>query len=264
MRSAHRLSLVTLGLAALVILTGAYITSLEVVARLSQSSVNPNALAHYVLGGALALLAIGSAIRVPSSARRVRVLGWTGAAILVVAIALGWHIAPLSPGLGVLHALLAHLFFAAAAVTALMTSAYWNRPAEMAEVRRPFLRPLALATAPVVLLQITLGALYRHNAIGIVPHVAIAMAVALLALILSSVVLQHYPRPASLRRAAALLIAAVLVQVSLGIAALVMLLLNFTATGYFIASTIAHVTVGAVTLAASLVIALEMWRSVPH
>jgi heme A synthase len=90
------------------------------------------------------------------------------------------------------------------------------------------------------------------------------MAVALLALILSSDVLQHYPRPASLRWAAWILIAAVLVQVSLGIASLLMLLLNFTATGYFIASTIAHVTVGAVTLAASIVIALEVWRSVPH
>ena len=55
MRSAHRLSLVTLGLAAMAILTGAHITSLEVVARLSQSSFNPDELAHYVLGGALAL-----------------------------------------------------------------------------------------------------------------------------------------------------------------------------------------------------------------
>jgi heme A synthase len=261
MRSAHRLSLVALALAAVVILTGAYVTSLEVVARLSQSSVKPNERAHRLLGYALILCVIGLAIRVRSHPRLVRVLGWTGAGMLALAIASGWRGAPLSPGGGVLHALLAHLLFTVTAVIALVTSAHWNRPAELADVRRPFLRPLALVTPLVVLAQITLGALYRHNLISFILHVATAMVVALLALILSSVVLQHYPRPASLRRAAATLIATVLVQVSLGIASLVMLLLNFIATGYFIAATIAHVTVGAATLAASIFFALEVWRS---
>lgn len=264
MKSAHALSLLVVALAVIVILTGAYITSVEVVAHQSQSSVEPNELAHWVLGGALTLLAIGLAIRIRSKPKFVRVLGWTGAGILALLVASGWRGAPLSPGSGVLHALLAHLFFAAAVVVAVMTSAHWNGPAERTDVRRPFLRPLAAATPPVVFGQITLGALYRHNVIGIILHVAVAMAVALLALILSSVVLQHYSRPASLRRSAATLIAIVLVQVSLGIASLVMLLLNFSATDYFIATTTAHVAIGAATLAASIVMGMEVWRHVPR
>jgi heme a synthase len=264
MRSAHSFSLAAVALAAIVILTGAYITSLEVVARQSQSSVDPNELAHRVLGGALVLFAIGLTIRIRSKARSIRALGWIGIGMLALVVALGWQGAPLSPGRGVLHALLAHLFFATAAVTAVMTSVHWHGPAELAEVRRPFLRPLAMATPPVVFAQIALGALYRHNVIGIILHVAVAMAVALLALILSSVVLQNYPRPASLRRSAAALIAAVLVQVGLGIASFVMLLLNFSATGYFIAATIAHVAFGAATLAASIVMAMQVCRSVPR
>jgi heme A synthase len=263
MKSAHTLALLVVALAVVVILSGAYITSLEVVARQSQSSVDPNEPAHRVLGGTLMLFAIGLAIRLPSNSKFGRILGWTGVGMLALIVAAGWRGTPLSPGLGVLHALLAHLFFATAVVTAVMTSERWNRPAELTDLRRQFLRPLAAATPPVVFAQITLGALYRHNVIGIMLHVAVAMAVALLALILSSVVLQNYPRPASLRRSAAMLIAVVLVQVSLGIASLVMLLLNFSATSYFIAATTAHVAVGAATLAASIVMAMEVWRSAP-
>ncbi len=264
MREAHRLSLAALALAAIAILSGGYITSLEVVARLNQSSTSPNEWAHRVLGGAVVLLALAAGIRLPSKAASVRVAAWASAGVLALAILPAWHAAPLPPWRGVWHAVTAHLFFAGSSAVALLSSDYWNRPAEPAEIRRPFLRPLALITPPVVFVQIILGTLYRHNVTGFMPHVALAMAVALLALALSSVVLQHYRRPASLRKAAAALIGAVLLQASLGIASLVMLLLNFTATGYFLAATVAHVAVGAATLAASTILALEVWRSVPR
>jgi heme A synthase len=92
---------------------------------------------------------------------------------------------------------------------------------------------------------------------------AVAMGVAFLALIVSSVVLQNFPRPASLRYAAAALIAIVLTQVCLGITAFLLLLLNQAGTAYFIPTTIAHVTIGAVTLAASVVMAMQVRRSIP-
>jgi hypothetical protein len=259
MKTAHTLSIVAAALGAGVIATGAYITSAEVVARLAQATTEPNQITHQVSGFVLILVAIGLAIACRSWAARA--LAWSGAALLSMLAASGWPGAPLSPGLGVLHALLSHLYFAMAVATALVTSEHWNRPAESADVRKPFLRPLALATPPVVLTQIALGALYRHNVIGIILHVAVAMIVALFALILCSIVLQNYTRPASLKRAAGTLMGAVLLQVSLGIASLVMLLLNFTATNYFIAATVAHVLIGASTLAASVVMAIEVWRS---
>jgi heme A synthase len=263
MKPAHTLPLLAVALAIAAILTGAYITSVEVVGRLSQSAVEPNQMAHRIAGGAMLLLAIALAIRIPSRAGTVRALGWTGPGMLVLIVATGWRGCPLSPGLGVLHALLAHLLFAAAVVMAVMTSAFWKSPAQVVDSRRPFLRPLAAVTPPVVFAQITLGALYRHNVIGIILHVAVAMAVALLGLIIASVVLQNFPRPLSLRLSAGTLMALILIQVSLGIASLVMLLLNFSATAYFLAATVAHVALGAATLAASIVMAVEVWRSIP-
>jgi len=259
MKAAHTLSIIAAAFGASVVVTGAYITSSEVVARLAQSSAEPNQIAHRALGAALVLVAIGLAIA--SRSLPTRALAWTGTALLAALAASGWPGAPLSPVLGVFHALLSHLYFAIAIATAVVTSKHWSRPAELADVRKPFLRPLALGTPPVVLTQITLGALYRHNVIGIILHIAVAMAVALLALILCSVVLQNYTRPPELKRAAGTLMGAVLVQVSLGIASLVMLLLNFTATNYFVAATVAHVLIGASTLAASAVMAMEVWRS---
>lgn len=259
MRLAYAASLGAVAFAAAVMVTGAYITSSEIVARQTQSSFVANETLHRVLGVALVLAAIWLAYLVRGSP-----IGWIGGGIVTLDAAIGWHGAPLSPGVGVVHALLAHLYFSTAVVGALMASAYWKREPEMADGGHSFLRPLAAATPPVVLIQITLGALYRHNVIGIILHVAVAMAVALLALILSSSVLQNCPRPASLRLAAGTLMGVVLVQVSFGIASLVMLLLNFTATGYFIAATVTHVLIGASTLAASVVMAMEVWRSVPR
>ncbi len=263
MRAAHIASLAAAALAAVVIVTGAYITSSEIAARQAQSSFVPNEIVHLVLGGALLILAFGLAFLGRSLPSATRVMGWIGAGFVALIVALGWRGAPLSPAMGVLHALASHLYFAVAVVAVFTTSAHWNRAPELADSGRPFLRPLAAATPPVVLIQIALGALYRHDVIGVLLHVAVAMAVALLALILASVVLQNYPRPPALRFSAGTLIGVILVQVSFGIAALVLVLLNFTDNAYFIAATVAHVLVGAATLAASIVMAIEIWRSIP-
>lgn len=264
MRAAHFGSLAAAALAAVVIITGAYITSSDIAARQAQSSSVPKENMHLVLGWALLIVAIGLALLVRSLSAPTRVAGWIGAGLVALTAALGLRGAPLSPAMGVLHALASHLYFAAAVVVLLTTSAHWNRTPELAESGRPFLRPLAAATPPVVLIQIVLGALYRHDLIGVILHVAVAMAVALLALILSSVVLQNYPRPPALRFSAGLLIVVILVQVSFGIASLVLVLLNLTGNGYFIAATVTHVLVGAATLAASIVMAMEVWRVIPN
>jgi hypothetical protein len=107
----------------------------------------------------------------------------------------------------------------------------------------------------VVFLQIALGAAYRHDMTSVMPHMAVAMGVAFLALIVSSVVLQNFSRPTSLRRAAGVLISIVLTQVSLGITAFVLLVLNTAGTLAFVAVTVGHVAVGAATLASSVVMA---------
>ena len=60
----------------------------------------------------------------------------------------------------------------------------------------------------------------------------------------------------------AVLIAIVLVQVSLGIGAFLMLILNTTASPYFLWITIGHVSIGSLTLASSVALAMQVYRSV--
>ena len=250
-----------------VIVAGAWITSTRISARQVGSTVRPvvDVAVHRDLAIALMLLAIGLAIWISSVPTRgwLRAVAWASAAAIILDGIFGWATPPLAANAGVLHALLAHLFFALSVAMAAGTSASWNRTPELIDgSSKPLLRPLAMAIPPVVLMQIALGATYRHEMTGIMPHMGVAMAVAFAALIASSVVLQNFPRPASLRRAAAALISIVLTQVCLGIAAFLMLLLNFAGAFYFVAVTIAHVLAGASTLAASVVLAMQLWRCV--
>ncbi len=213
----RRCALLVAILALLVIVSGAFITSAEAVARLSQATASP----------------------APHDSLH------------------------LSPNIGMAHALLAHVFLSLIAVIAVATSAGWNREPELVDgSNRLLLRPLVLAIPPVVILQITLGAAYRHYMSSIVPHMAIAMGVVFLVLIGCSVILQNAPKPASMRRAAATMIALVVAQVCLGITAFLMLLLNVTRPWYFVLTTVGHVTVGAITLGAIVVLAMEVRRSV--
>ena len=133
MKAAHTLSIIAAAFGASVVVTGAYITSSEVVARLAQSSAEPNQIAHRALGAALVLVAIGLAIA--SRSLPTRALAWTGTALLAALAASGWPGAPLSPVLGVFHALLSHLYFAIAIATTVVTSKHWSRPPELADVR---------------------------------------------------------------------------------------------------------------------------------
>jgi hypothetical protein len=250
-----------------VIITGAFITSAAVAARQAHSAISlfVNEGLHRALAVALIVLTLAIAIWISSTPtpRSLRAVAWSGILTLTTGAALGWQTSPLSPKAGVLHALLAHLFFSLIVVIAAGTSEGWNRTPELVDSNsKHLLRPLAAAIPPIVFLQIALGAAYRHDVTSIMPHMAVAMGVAFLALIGSSVVLQHFHRPASLRGAAAALISIVLAQVCLGIGAFLMIALNAAGTFYFVATTVGHVLVGASTLAASVVMAMQVRRCV--
>ena len=265
--SLHRYSMLVAMMALIVILSGAFITSTEVAARQSQSTValilHENL--HRSLGIALAILALGLGIWISAAkkSRTLQIAGWSATAVVALDAALGSHAAPLTPTAGVFHALFAHLLLSLAVVISVLTSSDWSHEAELVDGSvRPLLRPLVAAIPPVVFLQITLGAAFRHDITSVMPHMAVAMGVALLALIGSSQILQNFPRPKAMRSAAMALIAVVLMQVCLGITAFLMLLLNSAGTSYFILVSVLHVAVGAYTLAASIKMAMQVWRSV--
>jgi heme A synthase len=265
--SLHRYAIFVVVLAVAAMVTGAIITSTAVAARQTQSAVSPvvSLTLHEALSIALALCALGLAIWIARSGAPgwLRTVAWSGILILAIDAALGFQTPPLTANIAVFHALLAHIFVSLTVVIGVGTSVSWNSPPEQVDGSvKPFLRPLAVVIPPVVFLQITLGASYRHDITSVMPHMAIAMGVAFLALIGSSVVLQNFPRPLPMRRSAVALISLVLAQVCLGIGAFVMLVLNGAGNSYFVAVTVGHVLIGASTLAASIVMAMQVWRCV--
>jgi heme A synthase len=264
----HRYALFLAAFALAVVISGAFVTSTEIAARQSQYPVSReiNEALHRVLAIALTFFTLGAGIWTSFAATPgwLRALAWTALASLAIASIVGWPAPPLSPALGIVHALLAHFFLSVIVVIAVVTSPGWNRETELAgEYGLSSLRPLAVATPPVVFLQIALGTAYRHEVTGVMPHMAGAMVVALMTLIVSAVVLHNFLGPAPMRRAAAMLISMVLAQVCLGIAAFLMLVLNAAGTFAFVLATVGHVSIGAATLAASVVMAMQVWRSVP-
>jgi cytochrome c oxidase assembly protein subunit 15 len=268
-KSLHRHAMLVVILAIAVMVSGAVITSGNAASRHSAGAVAMigGERWHQALAFASFVLTLGLAVRasVEGARRWVVVAAWASVATLAAAALMGWTAQRPSAWIAVFHALLGHLFVSLACAVAVGTSLLWQQPPELASgSSKPFLRPLTIATPPVVFLQITLGAAYRHDLTSVMPHMAFAMAVAFLALIGASGVLQNVPGPVPLRRAAIALISVVLLQVSLGIGAFLMIALNSSGTIYFVLITAAHVMVGALTLAASVVMAMQVRRNIPR
>jgi heme A synthase len=245
--------------ALLVIALGAFVTSR---ANAPQTAWHPvvDAGVHRFVATAVAILGVWLVFWL-SQAEALPVLGWTALAFFVVNGCVGWLGGPVV----VLHATLAPLAFASFVTVAVVTSKGWKEAPELVDPQAaPLLRPLAIAAPALLLVQTLLGATYRHKVTGVLPHVTFAMIVTIAILAESALVLQHYPKHRTLRPAAMWLIFALIAQVVLGFTALTLQLLqrgNSLALALVIA-TASHVVVGSLTLAASLVLALQVQRHV--
>jgi hypothetical protein len=94
----------------------------------------------------------------------------------------------------------------------------------------------------------------------VMPHMAGAMVATLLVLALSVQLVQNFPSHPTLRPIAIASMSVLLIQVTLGIAAFVMRLLDFDTNAGFMLIAAAHICSGALTLAASVVMCLEVRR----
>lgn len=194
-----------------------------------------------------------------------RSLGW-----LTLAIVAGDGIAGLSAvhaampkTAGIAHACLAQMFFAAIVALAVVTSSGWSRGPELvSDYGWPSMRSLAIFTPLLVILQITLGAGFRQKALTLLPHVLGAMFVALVILLESIFVLQQFPTHKSLRPAAKTLLGVAFAQVFLGMTALIMKSMAEDTDTAARATSAAHITGGAVTLAITLVLSILIRRNV--
>ena len=110
-------------------------------------------------GGVAVVLVLGLAIKLQTQ------LGWSCLGEGVLDAILGASDQRAWPQLsGILHALLAQIFFGCIVAIAVVTSASWKRgPEPIEDTWRPSLRSLAMAVPAIILLQTTLGACYRYR-----------------------------------------------------------------------------------------------------
>lgn len=222
---------------------------------------------HRLVATFVGILTIGLAILLTLKERRrwMRVLGWTALAAVIVQGLLGGLtvLLLLPPAVSVSHACLAQLFFSLTVAIALFTSPSWQRGPEMVDdYGKPSLRSLAIVAPALVLVQIALGAAFRHGAIGVMPHVIGAMIVTLVIMIVSLFVLHQFPAHRSLHAAGVALLSITFVQVLLGLGAFFARMEAVEHPLAMVLSTVAHVATGALTLAASIVLAIQILRNV--
>jgi hypothetical protein len=249
----HRYAVVAAAFTLLAILSGACVTSMRAVPGA------PAAIERIHLGIAAVAAALVVGLSLSLVLARLRALGWTLLAVCVTEGALGQTSAAIA------HAGLAQILFAIVMAVAMRTSKRWEAGPDLVfDQGWPSLRSMAVATPVVVLTQAMLGVVFRHKAAGLTWHIVGAMVTALTILILGMCVMQAYPKHHVLRPAAIWLLSAVLVQVLLGIATITaeMLAPDNVIPASVILSTMAHIAVGAVTLAASLALAIQIRRNV--
>lgn len=224
---------------------------------------------HEAAAVLVGLLTIGLAVWLAASAQPawLQRLGWIALALLVADDALGTRslLLALPRTVSIFHGFLAQLFFAFTVAIMGFTSSGWKRGADPVKDQGwPSLRSLSSIALFLVLLQVWLGAAFRHQAAGLMPHIAGALAVALVVLILCMFVMQQFPEHRSLRPAANALLAILVVQVIFGISALTarMMSADNTMPAPLLLTTVAHVAMGAVTLAGTVALVIQIRRNV--
>lgn len=222
---------------------------------------------HRLVATTVGFLTIILAIWLQRSDERawMRKLGWYALGAVIVQGLLGgitvlW-LQP--PWVSTAHACLAQLFFSMTAAIALFTSQRWLRGAETVEdYGKPSLRSLAIVAPLLVLVQIALGAAFRHRAIGLMPHIAGSMVVTLALMMVGVFVLMQFPKHQVLRKAAHGMLGIMGLQVFLGIFAYYARMQAAENPALMVIVTVAHVANGGLTLAFTILLSIHILRNV--
>jgi len=163
------------------------------------------------------------------------------------------------------HAALAQTFFC----IAIFTGRQWVEEVPRVDVdsRRPTLFTLTLLSIFVLYVQLILGAMFRHKGMSWWPHVVHAGVVAVVLTWTAVRTLSVYSKIEALRKPAIVLLSLLMTELCLGFTAF----LTRVAWGRdslqpeppMVISTVSHVAVGALLLATSVVLAIQVWRHVP-
>ncbi len=224
-------------------------------------------LGHRIVGATIGLLVLGLAIAVGRGDDRpwMRRLGWSAFALVVLQGCLGgfrveqilWPRA-----VAVIHACLAQAIFCLLVAIAAYTSKGWNDAKPLAGARAS--ARWGTAATAVVFLQLVLGAVFRHTRVGLWAHAGFAVVVAMACLGAVIVALGSFGSVRFLARPAKALLAALLLQLGLGVATWWALANGYThsidAQRLDLAIVTGHLAVGALLLASALRLALSARR----
>jgi cytochrome c oxidase assembly protein subunit 15 len=228
---------------------------------------------HRMLAGSLLTLTLAIAVWTLLVERR-RWLRWLaiGAFCTVIVQAILGGLTVLwfqPPAVSTAHAAVAQTFFCIAVIIAVFTGRRWieEHPRAELDTRRPSLFTLTLLSLFVLYVQLILGGMFRHHGLSWWPHVANAVVVTVVLVWTAVRALTAYPHVEAVRRPAILMLALLITQLCLGFAAFV----TRVTWGKdavqpelpMVLSTVAHLAVGAVLLATTAVLAIQVWRHVP-
>jgi cytochrome c oxidase assembly protein subunit 15 len=167
------------------------------------------------------------------------------------------------------HAAVAQTFFCIAVCIAMFTGRQWveEDPRVELDTRRPSLFTLTLLSIFVLYVQLILGAMFRHKGMSWAPHVLHAGIVAVVLTWTAIRALSVYSKIEAVRKPAILMLSLLMTQLCLGFAAFLTRVAwgkdNVQPELPMVVSTVTHVAVGALLLATTVILAIQVWRHVP-
>jgi len=223
---------------------------------------------HRVIAGIVSIMTLVLAVWITAKDRRplAKRLGWVAVAlVLAQAILGGIRVLEGDPIVSATaHATLAQIFFITLVGIALYVSPWWqSEQPQLEDSGSPRATTLGWWTTFVILGQILLGAAFRHGALGIVPHLIGAGVVAVMVIWTGRVVKSRFRGVRDLRRRVMWLHMFFGIQILLGFAAWWAMTSGIAAvqpTFLYVTLTAAHVVGGALTIAASVLLALTCQR----
>jgi cytochrome c oxidase assembly protein subunit 15 len=227
---------------------------------------------HRAIAGSIVLLTISIAAWTWLTDRR-RWMKWLGVGalctVITQAILGGLTVLLLQPPwVSSAHAAVAQTFFCIAVLIAIFTGRRWVEevPHVELDISRPSLRALTLLSIFVLYVQLILGAMFRHHGMSWWPHVLNSTVVAFVLTWTAIRALSQFSDIEAVRRPAVIVLSLVIAQLCLGFVAF----MTRIAWGRdavqpelpMVISTVAHVALGALLLASTVVLAVQVWRHV--
>jgi heme a synthase len=218
---------------------------------------------HRLIASAIGLttVALGVLLWLNEPRRWVRLLGAAAVALVVAqGVVGGLRVVLLEQTLAIVHACLAQAFFALAVSLAVFTSDGWSAAPRRESADAERLQRVAVITTLLIYGQIVFGAVLRHSGEMLALHLLFAALVALHVILLTLRVLTRHGGERDVARPASFLGALLFAQLAFGLGAYVARFVLTLPQTLNVALRTGHVVVGALMLAASLVLTLRSFR----